>query len=304
MSILVQYDFKTSGFSGQTVVDKTGNGHNASGASFSITDDYVTISSGKATISGLDIINLINTEDNWTLKYRGTLPSVGGESAIWGSHNGQDATAGIAIWHPMSPDVYLLTLGPDSGYYLNYAQTITDSFTNIIFFKRKETDNTFTYGIYIDGSMVSSTNRATAISINTGHTFGFGQTDGADGLVTTAKLQYFEFRNDCDLSNPSDPITALFNISYPNSSAYVGDQITFSDRSTGVVNKWEWNFGDGGHSTEQNPKHSYSIAGDYTITLTASNTATNASNTGTGALTIVNVTIPSGSGYCFAVIGG
>lgn len=32
---------------------------------------------------------------------------------------------------------------------------------------------------------------------------------------------------------------------------------------------YSWDFGDGGHSTEQNPTHAYSSAGDYTWTMTA-----------------------------------
>ena len=34
---------------------------------------------------------------------------------------------------------------------------------------------------------------------------------------------------------------------------------------------WSWSFGDGGTSTAQNPSHTYTAAGTYTVTLTASN---------------------------------
>lgn len=34
------------------------------------------------------------------------------------------------------------------------------------------------------------------------------------------------------------------------------------------VDKWDWNFGDGGTSTLQNPRHCYSIPGNYNVTLT------------------------------------
>lgn len=34
---------------------------------------------------------------------------------------------------------------------------------------------------------------------------------------------------------------------------------------------WNWNFGDGTNSTDQNPEHTYSSAGNYTVNLTASN---------------------------------
>ena len=52
------------------------------------------------------------------------------------------------------------------------------------------------------------------------------------------------------------------------------EPITFLDRSTddvGVV-AWEWNFGDGTSSSEQNPVHRYSADGSYSVTLTVTDT--------------------------------
>ncbi|WP_141241694.1 PKD domain-containing protein, partial [Methanosarcina spelaei] len=47
--------------------------------------------------------------------------------------------------------------------------------------------------------------------------------------------------------------------------------VAFTDTSTGLPTKWKWNFGDGASSTIQNPKHKYSKAGKYTVTLTVTN---------------------------------
>jgi PKD repeat protein len=44
--------------------------------------------------------------------------------------------------------------------------------------------------------------------------------------------------------------------------------VSFTDLSTGVIASRSWNFGDGGTSTLQNPTHSYSSAGSYTVSLT------------------------------------
>jgi len=49
----------------------------------------------------------------------------------------------------------------------------------------------------------------------------------------------------------------------------VNSSLTFTDASTGNPNKWEWDFGDGGTSTLQNPIHDYTSIGTYTVTLTA-----------------------------------
>jgi PKD repeat protein len=37
---------------------------------------------------------------------------------------------------------------------------------------------------------------------------------------------------------------------------------------TGPITAWDWDFGDGGSSTEQNPSHQYPEVGTYTVTLT------------------------------------
>lgn len=51
--------------------------------------------------------------------------------------------------------------------------------------------------------------------------------------------------------------------------------IQFTDRSTTPAGTkvigWKWDFGDGGTSTEQNPKYIYRNAGSYTVTLTINN---------------------------------
>lgn len=47
--------------------------------------------------------------------------------------------------------------------------------------------------------------------------------------------------------------------------------INFSDLSTGNVNKWFWQFGDGTTSTEQNPVHFYVDTGYFNVTLIAFN---------------------------------
>lgn len=50
-------------------------------------------------------------------------------------------------------------------------------------------------------------------------------------------------------------------------------QASFMDTSTGSPTSWQWDFGDGGTSTERNPVHSYARRGTYTVELTVSNAA-------------------------------
>jgi PKD repeat protein len=67
--------------------------------------------------------------------------------------------------------------------------------------------------------------------------------------------------------------------------------VSFTDSSSNTPTGWNWDFGDGGTSVSQNPSRSYSSAGIYSVTLTASNAG------GSGTLTrtnYINVTAASG----------
>jgi PKD repeat protein len=42
---------------------------------------------------------------------------------------------------------------------------------------------------------------------------------------------------------------------------------TFTDVSSGDINNWHWDFGDGQFSDDREPAHTYAAAGDYTVSL-------------------------------------
>ncbi|TRZ73704.1 MAG: PKD domain-containing protein [Bacteroidetes bacterium] len=55
-----------------------------------------------------------------------------------------------------------------------------------------------------------------------------------------------------------------------------GSPTQFQDMSTttsGVINQWQWDFGDGGSSSIQNPEHTYSTSGIFNVTLIVSNSS-------------------------------
>lgn len=47
--------------------------------------------------------------------------------------------------------------------------------------------------------------------------------------------------------------------------------VTFTNQSVNDATSLQWDFGDGNHSTEQNPIYNYASPGKYTVNLTASN---------------------------------
>jgi len=57
--------------------------------------------------------------------------------------------------------------------------------------------------------------------------------------------------------------------------------VQFTDASVGKVDQWSWIFGDGNVSTQQNPQYSYPDAGNFTVSLTVTNTTYGKSSTAT-----------------------
>lgn len=55
----------------------------------------------------------------------------------------------------------------------------------------------------------------------------------------------------------ADPISGVYPLT-----------VNFTDQSTGNITSWEWEFGDGETSTNQNPTHTYEDPGIYTVELT------------------------------------
>ncbi|HWR84307.1 MAG TPA: PKD domain-containing protein [Candidatus Deferrimicrobium sp.] len=62
--------------------------------------------------------------------------------------------------------------------------------------------------------------------------------------------------------------------------------VMFTDKSTNAPSSWQWTFGDGSTSTEQNPAHIYSTVGSYTVSLTVTNTYGSDSETKLNYITV------------------
>jgi PKD repeat protein len=89
-----------------------------------------------------------------------------------------------------------------------------------------------------------------------------------------------------DYSNEPEPNGNRINIGPDGNTVYASKSeliapvayftadltVKFIDTSTNSPNRWEWNFGDGSTSTEQNPVHTFSGEGTYRVTLVATNT--------------------------------
>ncbi|GAA3925625.1 hypothetical protein GCM10022406_09490 [Hymenobacter algoricola] len=67
----------------------------------------------------------------------------------------------------------------------------------------------------------------------------------------------------------TNPPVAAFTSNYVPASCV--NPVQFTDQSQNAPTAWLWNFGDGQTSPLQNPQHRYTVSGNYTVSLTATN---------------------------------
>jgi len=70
--------------------------------------------------------------------------------------------------------------------------------------------------------------------------------------------------------------------------------VQFTDESSGIATAWFWEFGCGDTSTLQNPSHTYTVAGTYSVNLTVTNQFGSNSTLKTNYITVSAAPSPSG----------
>jgi YD repeat-containing protein len=130
-------------------------------------------------------------------------------------------------------------------------------------------------------------------------------------FASTAFLQEFRLsqgiaRWTSNFTPPQTPYTVETAPPTANFSAYPANgaaplPVQFTDRTTGLATSWSWAFGDGSTSTSEDPSHTYSTAGTYMVSLTA--TSTEGSSTYTSYIT-VNAPVPGIDQYTKLLLHG
>jgi len=109
---------------------------------------------------------------------------------------------------------------------------------------------TGTYSTNLSGLTSSTTYYVKAYAINSAGT-AFGNQVSFNTLVTG-----------------NSPVAAF--IALPTTLS-LGESVQFTDQSTNAPTNWSWDFGDGYTSTLQNPIHTYTISGIFSVSLQAGN---------------------------------
>lgn len=89
-----------------------------------------------------------------------------------------------------------------------------------------------------------------------------------------------------NISEGTPPAAPVADFSASPTSGEAPVLVSFSDLSSGTVSSWAWTFGDGGSSTAQNPTHTYTVAGTYNVSLTATGPGGSDGETKNGYITI------------------
>ena len=87
---------------------------------------------------------------------------------------------------------------------------------------------------------------------------------------------------------PPPPAIPTADFSATPTSGNTPLAVAFDDLSSGTIDSYSWNFGDGGSSTSQSPSHTYIAAGSYNVTLTVSNVSGSDTATCSGCITVTD----------------
>ncbi|MBI1741749.1 PKD domain-containing protein [Candidatus Acetothermia bacterium] len=106
---------------------------------------------------------------------------------------------------------------------------------------------------------------------------------GSGGEGSETKVNLINITTSSTLP-PASPPSVDFTASPTSGTAPL--TVTFTNRTTGQVNSFSWDFGNGDTSTATNPVYTYRIAGTYTVKLTARGPGGEDSETRPGLITV------------------
>jgi PKD repeat protein len=123
---------------------------------------------------------------------------------------------------------------------------------------------------------------STKSDVDTGITHTYN-TVGTYKVKLTAKNETESTDKVRDITVNPEPIVASFTADPTSGTAPL--DVQFTDTSSGTPTSWNWVFGDGFSSTNQNPSHEFTTNGTYTVNLTVNKSGVD-SNTSSCTITV------------------
>jgi len=157
--------------------------------------------------------------------------------------------------------------------------TVTNGGTN-------KANKALTDGVYHSGLKVSNFDQAFELIDGNNYQNFYASINGVEILMDP-----FVMNGDMTIV-VSDVDVPVANFSATPMSGNTPLTVQFTDLSSGNTTSWLWNFGDGGTSTNQNPNHTYTTPGSYTVSLTATNSGGSDTVVGGSPIVVNNVAAP------------
>jgi len=130
-----------------------------------------------------------------------------------------------------------------------------------------------------EGSQVSSSTSATVADLSEGSTYYFAARACADGGNLCSA-----FSEEVSVTLTAAQPEVSFSISASTGVAPLS--VSFTDNSTGTIDSYLWDFGDGSTSTEASPLHVFASEGIYSVTLTVTGPGGTSTLTQAGAIAV------------------
>ena len=96
---------------------------------------------------------------------------------------------------------------------------------------------------------------------------------------------------------PCAPPVTTSSFTYSNQTICLGQLVVFNNTSTQAAS-YAWSFGDGNNSSLQNPTHTYTTVGSYTINLTSTGSSTATSSSVINVVSSPTLSVNSSSTIC------
>jgi len=175
---------------------------------------------------------------------------------------------------------------PTSGSEIEQGETVTISVE-----AEDEDDNLKEVRFYVDGSGVGSASSFP-------YSYDLETSDISKGNHTIKAKAIDENQSSSEDEIQMSIVGSLVAaFSADQTTITAGDSVQFTDESANNPTSWSWDFVDGNTSSDQNPSHTYSSEGTYTVELTVSNDYGEDTETKTDYITVEasNVTVNGGT---------